>query len=355
MELSEKCKKWYWILLICIITILLLLFYSGIFSKDDKIFYTLFVLWIILLLLPFISEINIFGFKIKKEIKELKDHVDTKVSEIKTEIRTNVKQQVYVGYGAPPSDQRIPELEEKIKALEEKYSKADKKKESKDSMLSLHLDQGTGLAGRFTVSETTSKLFAIRYTFEKLISDKTLNGYKNVDSPNHIFTRVCENPTLYIQSSTNNYNTVFNKNNTGKVGIGTSTPTEKLTVAGNVRIRDTLKLGNTLHVDSLAGPGFKFDSLSINTYHMVYADQDGNLVSKVNPNIGGSGLYIPCVTSITTAPWLLGGNYVPNGQVSFIGTCNHAPFSIYTYGQQRMIITESGKVGIGTAYIPILH
>ncbi len=145
--------------------------------------------------------------------------------------------------------------------------------------------------------------------------------------------------SLFLQSQSNAKNTIINSNNSGNVGIGTSTPTEKLTVAGNARIRDTMKIGKTLHIDSLAGEGFKFDSLSTNSYKLVFADQNGNLGATPPHFCGGS------------TPWFLGGNTISSTSLPYnnwVGTCNYFPFGIGTNGAVKMTVLVNGNVGIGT-------
>jgi hypothetical protein len=146
--------------------------------------------------------------------------------------------------------------------------------------------------------------------------------------------------SLYIQSQSMAKNTIINNNNAGKVGIGTIAPTEKLTVAGNARISDTLKVEKALHVDSLAGPGFQFDSLSPNSYKLVFADQNG-IVGPIHPNL----------VCGTTQPWFLGGNTISHLTVPYynwIGTCNNYPFNIGTNNSIKMTVLVNGNVGIGT-------
>jgi trimeric autotransporter adhesin len=147
---------------------------------------------------------------------------------------------------------------------------------------------------------------------------------------------------LYVQSQSMGTNTIINNNNAGKVGIGTSAPTEKLTVAGNARISDTLKVGNTLRIDSLAGAGYQPDSLSPNSYKLVFADQNGNL-----------GTIHPIHLCGTPYPWLLGGNTLsppsPFGPSNnWIGTCNYYSFGLGTNDIIRMTVSKDGNVGIGT-------
>lgn len=89
----------------------------------------------------------------------------------------------------------------------------------------------------------------------------SLPGYHN----NHIYTTstgATDDPTLYLQSNwapdpitnptaPNNYNTIINFDNYGKVGIGTNNPLEKLDVSGTGRFGNTegyVKIGfNTVH------------------------------------------------------------------------------------------------------------
>ncbi len=125
-----------------------------------------------------------------------------------------------------------------------------------------------------------------------------------------------------------------------KVGIGTNTPTERLDVAGNVVVSDMLKVGAGLRIDSLAGEGYKSDSLSTNSYKLLYADGWGNITTTP---------FWKC-TPPGQPPWLLGGNFITDADTKpyDIGTCNNYPFKIKTNMHERMRITETGNVGIGT-------
>ena len=145
---------------------------------------------------------------------------------------------------------------------------------------------------------------------------------------------------MYIQNDTANMltrNTIVNANNSGRVGIGTSNPTEKLSVTGNVKISDTLKIEKSLRIDSLAGAGFKFDSTDTKSYKIVLVDETGEFTVDPPANF----------SSYDITPWILGGNTLPSTNYK-IGTRNSKPFRMITNNVERMRITEIGNVGIGT-------
>jgi hypothetical protein len=160
--------------------------------------------------------------------------------------------------------------------------------------------------------------------------------------------RIVSDSAIYIQSSASAdtvMNTIINANNGGRVGIGTSNPTEKLSVIGNIKASNMIKAGYTFQADSLAGEGYKFDINSSKSYKLAYIDELGNIVSQLPlPNIDPVLICGPKYT----IPWSFGGNVITTGLYNFIGTCNEFPFSIHTNGIERMRITETGNVGIGT-------
>ena len=155
---------------------------------------------------------------------------------------------------------------------------------------------------------------------------------------------------MYIQSDNpNNYtrNTIINNNNSGKVGIGVSNPTEKLEIVGNVKVSNTVKIGSALQIDSLAGNGYKIDSLSNKSYKLVFADENGNLSAPYNPWASDNPPGYGFVCGEGAYPWKLGGNEITDNYTDYIGTCNNWPFRIVTGGIERMRITKTGKVLIG--------
>lgn len=169
-------KTYYWIGLLIFFSIVLGLRYFGILTEIRKeFFYAIFGLWICLILLPLFGEIEFLGIKLKKEIEELKKDVKSEIQSIKYEINTSNKQQVFLGYGPPPSDNKMSELEKEINDLKEKYKVNEKESEKLKS---------SELTGRFDVSESTVQLFQIRYKLEGLIT-KIWNNYReDQDSEN---------------------------------------------------------------------------------------------------------------------------------------------------------------------------
>jgi len=177
---------------------------------------------------------------------------------------------------------------------------------------------------------------------QKTAAGTVINTFNiGLDSLHHAIISAHDSD-LYVQGHSGSRNTLINTGNSGMVGIGTSSPTEKLSVEGNVKISNILKIGNTIQMDSLVGEGYRPDTTNANSYKLVFADQYGNLTGHLSK----------LCTVESPFPWLMGGNSVNSGQSSFIGTCNAYPFSIYTNGMERMRVTASGQVGIGTNAVP---
>lgn len=176
MTTMDKINKtYYWIGLLLVFSLILALRYFGLLSEIRKeFFYVIFGICICLLLLPLFGEIEFLGIKLKKEIEELKKDVRSEIQSIKYEINTTNKQQVFLGYGPLPSDNKIPELEKEIGVLKEKYSLAENAQRIKT----------LEIKGRFEVPDSTIQLFQIRFKLEELLT-KIWNNYSvDPDSEN---------------------------------------------------------------------------------------------------------------------------------------------------------------------------
>ncbi len=130
-----------------------------------------------------------------------------------------------------------------------------------------------------------------------------------------------------------------------RVGIGVNNPIARLSVAGDLQVSDTLKLGGGLRISGLAGDGYLLDSTINNSYRLVLTNKSGEFTTAE-----GVG-YIESCSPIPFAPWALGGNIMNMNLINppdWIGTCNEYPFKIYTWGAERMRVTPQGQVGLGT-------
>ncbi len=103
--------------------------------------------------------------------------------------------------------------------------------------------------------------------------------------------------------------------NTGEVGIGTISPTERLQVAGNIRFSGALMPNN------LAG-----------TSGQILTSQ-------------GTGV-APVWSNLSALAWSLTGNAGTNPLTNYIGTSDAQPLRINTNGAERMRVSAAGVVGI---------
>jgi len=157
-------KTYYWIGLLIFFALILGLRSFGLFTEiNTEFFYVISGLWICLIILPLFSEIEFFGIKLKKEIENLKTDFKNEILSLKLEINNSNTQQVFLGYGIPPSDSKITELEEEINKLKEKNI-IDKDRIRFDATKTEIVNE------KFNVSDLTIQLFQIRYKLEELLT-----------------------------------------------------------------------------------------------------------------------------------------------------------------------------------------
>ena len=118
----------------------------------------IFLIFVALTLVPIFSEIEFFGIKLKREIEELKQDISIKLGEIKNEIHNSQTQTVtntFQGYGPPPPDNKLPELQDEIERI-----LSAKLKEHRVST-------DVKFAERIDVPQDNLLMFQVRYNIEK--------------------------------------------------------------------------------------------------------------------------------------------------------------------------------------------
>lgn len=75
--------------------------------------------WLVLLISPLFSEVGILGMTVKHELQELKHTVETRLAEVRNEVRASISTQTTftqnIGIPAPATDAEIPVIEARVK------------------------------------------------------------------------------------------------------------------------------------------------------------------------------------------------------------------------------------------------
>jgi len=151
----DKWKKTVWWFF------LLILFSTYLFQNRIRIFnntltqidFIIFILWIVLLIFPLFSEIDIAGIKLKKEIESLKSEIKEQIFTIRSEIRNSATFQniYYPIIPQPPSPEKIQDDKLKYSAIFKSVT---------PSIAQLSIDELT------KIPEKNKTLFSIRLTLE---------------------------------------------------------------------------------------------------------------------------------------------------------------------------------------------
>lgn len=157
-------KRWYHIILLALSTGYLLRNHFKIEKLDDfSLISTVFIIWVVLLLLPLFSELEFLGVKIKREVQqeveksneEIKGNIrDIQAQITQLQISNNIANQVTVNGGPLPSETKIDELIAEVHAL----SEANKDKKETDT-------------AEKAAPEQSIKLFEMRLGIETALKD----------------------------------------------------------------------------------------------------------------------------------------------------------------------------------------
>lgn len=158
MKLPNWFKISWWIILLLLTGLILYKRYDAIVTGQSVIADVfIFLIFVALMLVPIFSEIEFFGIKLKKEIEDLKQDLNIKLGDIKNEIKNSQVQTVhntFQGFGPPPPDNKLPELETEI----DRIVKAKLKEHNIKSTTHLH--------SRIDVPDNNLQLFKVRYNIE---------------------------------------------------------------------------------------------------------------------------------------------------------------------------------------------
>lgn len=162
MKLPNWFKIVWWIILLGFTGTILLLRFEAITTGQSVLFDVfIFLIFIALMLVPIFSEIEFFGIKLKKELKELKDDMNIKLGDIKNEIhnsQTQTVNQTFQTLGPPPPDNKLPELQDEIEKLAHiKFY----------TMGAVTVPKDVKVAGRLDVPKDNLLMFQVRYNIEK--------------------------------------------------------------------------------------------------------------------------------------------------------------------------------------------
>jgi len=149
-----------------------------------------------------------------------------------------------------------------------------------------------------------------------------------------------EGINYWTASGDNIYN-----NNTGNVGIGDTGPTNKLSVNGDIAGSGTLKISNSSGLSyvmgnlSVGGSG-GFSGITLSRYLDIVGDDYAGAVLRTTDV---SSIMISAQNGTPA-----GANFGYAGKQMVVGTINNSPINFIASGTSKMLMTSSGKVGIGT-------
>lgn len=155
-------RKWWYLLLLVGSSYFVYINRQSILGSDFEKFTPItfiFILWVVLLLLPLFSEMEFFGFKLKKEVEEVKTEIKEGLSDIKMQmfdlkINTSFANNIQIGATQPlASEKELEDLKQEVLKLRKDNNYTE----------SQSIDYG--------VSKQTIQLFQTRLALEKVLRE----------------------------------------------------------------------------------------------------------------------------------------------------------------------------------------
>jgi len=174
MKFSNTFKIIWWIFLILLTGALFIWRLEPIGQgKSAPVDVFIFLILIALLLTPIFTEVEFFGIKLKREIEELKTQIKLQFGDLKNEIRNSQVQTIHqniTGFGPPPTDEEIPELDAKVdRILKEKL---------KD--YNLELDGKPKI--KVDIPDSNLMMFKVRYRIEQELRRIWIKNIDNIEN-----------------------------------------------------------------------------------------------------------------------------------------------------------------------------
>lgn len=162
MNNSENFKIFWWFTLVFVIGFFLYGRLDDLLGGKPTYFDSIiFIIWVGICLAPIFQEMDLFGVKLKQDIKELKKDLSHQLSIMKTDITSSIEvsnannNQIYVNTNQePPKDSEIPDITAQIQDALQK--------------LGVKVDPEDDFRTKYKGSIET-EMFETRFAFEKLI------------------------------------------------------------------------------------------------------------------------------------------------------------------------------------------
>lgn len=171
LMLNYLKKKWWYCVLLVLSSLYVFFYRYDIYELSDlNAMNLIFITWLVLLLLPLLSEVEILGVKIKKEIEETKSEIKELGYQL-TELKlSNNNSNVTNNYLSGP----LPSKEELQKYSDKQVDQAKEKATNYSTDLSNEID-----SMKSEVPQQSTYLFQIRYNLERAVYNLCVkNGYR---------------------------------------------------------------------------------------------------------------------------------------------------------------------------------
>jgi hypothetical protein len=160
LEFPKTFKIFWWVLLIGFSALYVIIRYDSIMAGNSSYLdIIVFLCFFSLLLMPLFQEIDIFGFRLKREIDLLRHDVKEQILNLRTQIQNTINFQPEISprfyYGQIPTDEQIQALEQRLSQIVKKTHREHEKKGPERL--------------EFSAPENTKYLFMVKFEIEKEI------------------------------------------------------------------------------------------------------------------------------------------------------------------------------------------